>query len=317
MDADHVDPMEQVLAERAVPHLGLQVLVGGGDDPDIHLDRGVAADPIELAVGQHPKQPGLGLGGHVADFVQEKRAAMGLLETTLALGLGAGKGAFFVPEQFRFHQVLGNRGHVQGDECPRPARAVPMQGARHKLLAGTGLAVDQHRDIGIGEPADGAEDLLHRGGLADDFRHLTAPAPRRIPARGVGVLAGTLHQLHRFVHIERLGQVLEGAALVGGDGGVQIRMGGNDDHRQIRPSLLNLAQQLQAVDTGHADVGDQHIRPPVGDGVQGAVAVFEAGHGEAALLERLLQHPADGAVVVDHPDVALLSHLRSPGATRS
>jgi hypothetical protein len=50
------------------------------------------------------------------------------------------------------------------------ARAVAMQGARDQFLAGAGLAVDEHRDVGAREPTDGAEHLLHRRRLADDVR---------------------------------------------------------------------------------------------------------------------------------------------------
>ena len=44
------------------------------------LDRSAAADRRELAVLQHAQQPGLGVQRHVADLVEEQRAAVGLLE---------------------------------------------------------------------------------------------------------------------------------------------------------------------------------------------------------------------------------------------
>ena len=40
-DLDHVEPVEQVVAEGARPHQRLQVAVGGGDDAHVRLDRGV------------------------------------------------------------------------------------------------------------------------------------------------------------------------------------------------------------------------------------------------------------------------------------
>ena len=58
-DGDHVEPVVEVLSEAALPHLLPQVLVGGGDDPDVQLDHPAAAEPDELALLQDPQQLGL------------------------------------------------------------------------------------------------------------------------------------------------------------------------------------------------------------------------------------------------------------------
>jgi hypothetical protein len=122
--------VEQVLAEHAIAHPLLQVLVGGGDDPHIGLERLVAAHAVELAVRQHAQQARLQVERHVADFVQEQRAAIGLLEAAAAHGLRAGEGAALVAEQFGLQQVLGNGRGVDGDEGPLlPARRAGCGGA--------------------------------------------------------------------------------------------------------------------------------------------------------------------------------------------
>ena len=46
--------------------------------------RRVAADAVVLAVREHAQQPHLQVGGHVADLVEEQRAAFGLLEAAAA-----------------------------------------------------------------------------------------------------------------------------------------------------------------------------------------------------------------------------------------
>ena len=99
--------MVEVFAELAVAHSLLQVLVGGGDDADIGLDRGVAADAVEVAVGEHAQQPGLQFGGHVADLVQEQRAAFGLFEAAAAGGQRAGERAFSWPNSSDSSKSLG------------------------------------------------------------------------------------------------------------------------------------------------------------------------------------------------------------------
>ena len=52
----------------------------------------------------------------VGDFVEEQRAAVGGLEESVAIGLGAGERALAVAEELALHQVLGNRAAVHRDE---------------------------------------------------------------------------------------------------------------------------------------------------------------------------------------------------------
>lgn len=106
MDADDVEAVEQIFAKLAIGHSFLQILVGGGDDPHIHLHRLVAADPVELAIGQHPQQPGLHIQRHVANLVEKQGTAVGLLEAAVADVVGAGEGPLLVTEQLRFDRNL-------------------------------------------------------------------------------------------------------------------------------------------------------------------------------------------------------------------
>ena len=113
-----------------------------------------------------------------------------------------------------------------------------MQGPGNQLLTGTGLAVDQYRDVGMAESANGAEHLLHGRCFADNFGGLFLHGCRLLTAGFFTMLDGTPHQSHRLVHIKRLGQILKGSSLIGGHRGIQIRVGGHDDHRQIRVLAL-------------------------------------------------------------------------------
>ena len=115
MDADDVEAVEQVFLKLAVGDPFLQILVGGGDDPHVHLHRLAAADPVELAVRQHPQQPGLQRPAACRLFRREQGAAVGLLEAAVADVVGAGEGPL-VAEQLGFDEILGNGRHVEGDE---------------------------------------------------------------------------------------------------------------------------------------------------------------------------------------------------------
>ena len=170
-----VEAEEQVLAERALLDGVAQVLVGRRDDPHVGLDRRAAADGRVFALLQHAQQPRLRLHRHVADLVEEQRAALGLLEAADRARVGAGEGALLVAEQLALDEIARNRGHVDGDERPALALAVVVQRARDQFLAGARFAGDHHREVGLHQPRERAENVLHRRRAADE-RHRSRPA---------------------------------------------------------------------------------------------------------------------------------------------
>ena len=87
--AHDVQAMQQVLAEQSLAHALLEVLVRRGDDAHVRAQRRVTADAVVLAVGEHAQEPHLQVGRHVADLVEEQRAALGLLEAAAAQRLRA------------------------------------------------------------------------------------------------------------------------------------------------------------------------------------------------------------------------------------
>ena len=189
-------------------------------------------------------------------------------------------------EQLGFHQVLGNRRHVQRDERRCRAWAVAVQRMGHQLLAGTRFAIDQHGDVGMAEATDGAEHLLHRRCLAYDLRCVMTVGRLLLVLLFLGVLVGALDQRHGVVDVERLGRYSK-APPVGSHRAVQVGVRGHDDHRQARVLLADLREHVQAAEAGHADVGDDHIRLLAGEAGQHAVSAVEALRGHAFLLQGL------------------------------
>jgi len=109
---------------------------------------------------QRAQQLGLQRERHVADLVEEERAAGGQLELARTLD-DAGGDALADAEHLRFQQVGGDGGAVEGDEGPVPARRGRVQAAREVLLAHARLAQDQHGHVPL-------EERLH---LRVDGRH--------------------------------------------------------------------------------------------------------------------------------------------------
>jgi hypothetical protein len=184
-DGDHVQAIEQILAELALADRLAQVAMGGGDDAHIGLDGNPAAHGGEFALLQHAQQPGLGIQRHVADLVQEQRAGGGLLEAPNPAGHRPGEGTLLMPEELALDQLARDRRHVHRDEGPAPALAVVVQGPGRQLLAGAGFAEDHHRQVSCHQPGHDPIDVLHGGRAADERQGLgrAPPNPRAPPAR--------------------------------------------------------------------------------------------------------------------------------------
>ena len=59
-DAEDVEPIKKIGAELALFDQFFQILVGGRDAAEVHLDNLIAADSGNFALLQYPQQIGLG-----------------------------------------------------------------------------------------------------------------------------------------------------------------------------------------------------------------------------------------------------------------
>ena len=105
----------------------------------------VAAEALEVLLLQHAQHLALCQRRHVADFVEEQRAAVALLELADAAAVGPGEGALLVAEQLALQQGLRDGGAVDGQERPGGAAAVLVEGAGDQFLARAALAGDAAR----------------------------------------------------------------------------------------------------------------------------------------------------------------------------
>ena len=91
--------------------------------------------------------------------------------------------ALLVTEQLALEQRLGQRPHVHGDERLAPTRTQPVNRARHQLLAGAALALDEHGARHRRDLLDLDQHLANRLGLADQAGELRQSLPLE-PAHG-------------------------------------------------------------------------------------------------------------------------------------
>ena len=71
IERNHVQAVKQIFAEISARDFIFQILVGGGDNPDIHGNGFVSAHRLKSLLLERAQDFGLRLQAHVADFVQE------------------------------------------------------------------------------------------------------------------------------------------------------------------------------------------------------------------------------------------------------
>src|ERR1043165_9070272 len=167
-DLDAANAVVEILAKTSLLDGVFELAVRGGDDADVGGAVGGVADAAQFAVLQKAEELRLRRERELADFVEEERAAVGRLDETGAVTVGAGERAAHAAEELRLDERLRKRRAVDGGEGLGAPRRVAVDGARDELLAGAGLAEDADRDVAAGDAGDEREDVAHRRRVADD-----------------------------------------------------------------------------------------------------------------------------------------------------
>ena len=131
---NHVQAVEQIFAEISLRDLFFQVFVRRGDHAGIDGDRFFESDGSESALVERAQHLRLRLQTHVADFVEEERAAVGLLKLAVLIGGGSREGSATVSEEFALDHVFGNGGAIHFDEHRVFAQALRVDGACDELF---------------------------------------------------------------------------------------------------------------------------------------------------------------------------------------
>ena len=164
-----VEPVGQVLPERAVGDGALEIAVGGGNHTHVDVNRTRAAQALDLPLLQHAQQLDLNVARQFADFVEKNGGVVGDFESTDLPGRGAGVGPLLPPEQLALDQSLRNGGAVHPDHRAAGPRAPVVDGRRDQLLARAGLAEEQNRRAGRRHLLDLLQDPAHDEALARDL----------------------------------------------------------------------------------------------------------------------------------------------------
>ena len=306
LDGNHVEPVEEVLAELPLGDRPRQVAVGGGDDPDVRGNLLGAADAPELALLQHAEELDLHGRGHLADLVEKDGPAFGDFHEALLGGVRARERAAHVPEQLRFEQRLGHGAAVHRHERPLAPERLLVDGLCHQLLAGPGLTGDQDGAVGAAHRFHQPEDVEHGRAAADDAREALLD-------RGAAqhrVLVAQASRLEQLPHLhghevdvaERLLEEGLGAELPRVLPSIRVPRPVRRHHQDdgVGGQLANRAEQLHTVDAGHLDVGENHVHVLARDDLPCRQPVVGRQHLEAIALEQDAQPLAHRLFVIDN-----------------
>src|SRR5262245_59961602 len=100
---------------------------------------------MELPRLQHAQELALLTERHVADLVEEERAAVGELETPDACALGIGECTARVAEELALEDAVGQPARIDRDERTIRARRCGVQQSCDQLLARTVLTAHEYR----------------------------------------------------------------------------------------------------------------------------------------------------------------------------
>ena len=222
--------------------------MGRGHQPHVQCDELAPPSRRNFVLLEDPEQIHLGLGGHLAHFVEKERAPLGHLEPArLAPGCAA-EGSFLVAEQLALDQAFGECPDVGGDERPVAAPAQVVDGAGHQLLARAAFPLDQDGQIGIGDLPDALEHLADGGALADHFRELAGGgqplAEQPVLLEQAVVLESLAHLVPEHLEVNRFGQIIVGTEPHRFDGRLDRAVGGDHQDQRLGPPVPDVPHQV-------------------------------------------------------------------------
>ena len=198
----------------------------------------------------------------------------------------------------------------QDDEGPVGARAVVVQGGGQELLADPAFPVDDHGGAARGDAHHRVAQGLHGRVPGDDPVEAEAFGQLLLQDADLPVhlvdLVGAVHQQADLGQVEGLDDEIEDPALDGLHRGVQVGIGGHQDHRGARAQLQHGAHGLDAGHARHPDVHEDDVRRAWSGTARGLprrpwrLAVWKPFPGQHGG-----QQAADAVVVVDDQDLVV------------
>ena len=264
---------------------------------------------------QHAEQLGLQAGEMSPTSSSNRVPPSAMLEPADLPPFRAGEGPFLVAEQLALQQRVVQDGAVERDERARPPRVGGVDRLRDQLLAGPGLALDQHRRTDRPDLLDQVEHLADLRALGNHVvkmivaAHLLAKLLELVDQ--LAALEDPLDQEAEMVGVVGLGDEIVGAGLHRPQRLGRVAEGGQHDHADRQLLGAHLGQQVEPTQVGHAQVGDHQVVSLGAKLVPGGSAVADRIDFKSVGFEDLAQMMAIELHVVDDEDAASHSALPS------
>src|SRR5262249_9093276 len=138
------DAIEEIASKAPGAHLGEQIAVARGDQPELNLAWAVAAERIDLAALQDSQEVGLDVERHLSDLVEKQGPRVGSLDLADHPGAPSPReSALYVAEKLAGHGVSRQAPAVDGDEGPVPPTPILVDRAGKELLAHSRLPLQE------------------------------------------------------------------------------------------------------------------------------------------------------------------------------
>ena len=311
LDRHHVEPVVEVLAEAARRDRVLEVAVRGRDDAHVDAQR-PAVPPTRWNSPSCSTRSSFAWSepGQLADLVEEQRAAVRRLEAGPAASACAPVKAPLARGR-RARPRAGSPGSAaQFTFTKRPRAALRERGGAPRRPPPCRCPTRRAAARSPGRARCGAAcstSVAHRPGSPRRCPSTATPAS----AAGLAVAAVRRRQQRAdqrdqvVLHGERLGQVVDGAALQRLARGVDRGEGGHHHHLAARPDALRAPHQLEPVDPGHHEVREQHVEGAAQRSARRAASASESTPAAwPSSVERAPQRVAQAGLVVDDQDRA-------------
>ena len=274
---DRTQTIEEILAETAGEDFGAKIAIGGGNEAHIDLLDFGRADPLNFAVLDDAQQLGLHGQGSLADFIQEHRAAIGVLEEARASIRGAGEGAADMAEQLTLQKGVDQGGAVADRQALLADRADLVDGAGHEFLARASGAHEENIGVVAGNLAREVEDFEHGGAFADntvEFEVFEELFLQRADAAALIVKGGNLVEgaLQTDV-IDGFGKEIGGAAADGLESVVEGVIGGHDNEVDAGITAQRTVKKLKGVGILQVNAGQDKAGAARADEAQSFLGV--------------------------------------------
>lgn len=160
-DREDIQSVEQVSSKDPLITELLEVMVGGGNDPDIRLDLLLSSHPLKGALLKNLQEFGLAGQADGPYLIKKEGSVSGHLEFPQVSLVGSGEGTPLVAEEFTLQEALRNGPAIKVHKRPGSALAQFVEKPACHSFAGPGLPQKQDCRPSIGHGFNFCIDRAH------------------------------------------------------------------------------------------------------------------------------------------------------------